>query len=111
MPCDENLTADTYVLVKYTTKSTVSYYVGKIQASLPDKDLIDSDENGIDVKFMKRVPSKSQSYSFIWPDNEDVDTVDKDDIEIVLPNPQIVGGTKRMAHRFVFNEVDFTPYF
>lgn len=104
-PTKDNIKKDKYVLVKYATKKTFRYFIG---VTVDDNV---SDDNTMHVKFLVRHPSKTGFLSFTFPDSDDIDEIDIDDILFILPNPVSTGGTKRLSSRYVFNGVDLSRYF
>ena len=103
-PTKEKIQKDKYVLVKYCSKKNVTHFVGKIVS-------VSREEDTATVRFMKRHPSKSSSAEFTFPDVEDVDEIDIEDIVMILPMPISSGGTKRAAKRMRFVDIDLTVYF
>ena len=63
-----------WVIVTYSTKKTLKRYVGKV---------LQITNETVEVKFVK----KYTNYLFIWPNTDDVDTVDISDIYKVIPAP------------------------
>ncbi|XP_015910948.1 uncharacterized protein [Parasteatoda tepidariorum] len=86
-----------FVLAKFTTKSSFVHYIGCV-----------TKENGDDLtlNFLRR--SDPCSFSFIYPQIEDVATVSQGDI-IKLPHPNISGGTERVALKIKF-DCDISKY-
>ena len=83
---EENITDVTvgkWVLVGYKTKKTILHYTGKI---------VDIDGFECDVKFLKQVRGQ-----FVWPEKDDVDTILKEDIVTILPEPIV---DRRGHHNF-----------
>lgn len=66
-----------YVLVKFQgkTKNSFYYYIGTILRMCKDEFLI---------RFIKK-----SGKQFVWPDQEDISFVDKDDVVAVLEQPDI----------------------
>lgn len=79
-----------FVLVKFCTKKSVVYYAGKIHNS-------DSDE--FEVQFMR----KKLGCKFVFPEQEDISYVEKRDIILKLPTPNISKGTERAKSTFSFD--------
>lgn len=77
---NENIFTDvevgSYALIRFSTKKTVKYYIGKI---------VDQNDDGFEVKFLR----KTKANKFCWPHVDDVAMVEENDIERILPNPQI----------------------
>lgn len=86
-PC-EDLKVDAFVLVKFATKKTITYYVGQIKEILQDECIIN---------FLRKKNEK-----FLFPAVEDVASVSRDDLELVLPQPVKTGGTARTSSSFRF---------
>lgn len=83
----ETLDIDKWVIVKYTLKKSLRYYVGLVQKKLTN--------DHWEVKFVRR-----REKAFIWPDVDDVDTVTSSSVVKILPNPNI---TNRGILHFDFN--------
>ena len=48
-------------------------------------------QNGkLEVKFMRKIPSKKMEYVFIWPENEDTDSVFPDAVKGTLGIPKLL---------------------
>jgi len=86
--CTE-LDVGSFVVVRYARKNRHLYYVARVEAV---------NEDAVDVTFYKR-----SGDGFILPENEDSDTVDRSDIDRVLPEPRSVGGTARVALKLRFD--------
>ena len=69
-----NIAVGSWILVKYSTKKTLRYYVGQI---LEERDEM------IKVKFLRR-----KGNYFIWPTVEDISSITEDDVVRVLPAPK-----------------------
>ena len=65
----------------------------------------------IKIKFLAHQPTMIKCQSFIWPDSDDIDEVDSEDVVGILPKPQAAGGIKRASKRLTFNGIDLTPFF
>jgi len=102
-PRKENLKKDKYVLVKYATKKSVRHFVGLIIDQV-------SEENTVEVKFLVRQPTRQNVSSFVFPENDDIDEVDIDNIIAILTDPMSAGGTKRSAKHLIFHGIDFHGY-
>lgn len=103
-PIKEDLVEGLYCLVRYTSKKSISYFVGITQSKVEETDTLT-------VKFMTRLPSKNGTLAFVLPTEDDIDDVHFNNIILVLPPPVSSGGTKRMASRLVFNSIDLSGYF
>lgn len=86
-----------FVLVKFTTKSSLLHYIGCV---------IKENSNDFSINFLKR--SDACSFSFVYPEKEDIATVLRRDLT-KLPHPMISGGTERVALKMKFN-CDFSKY-
>lgn len=93
----ESLKQQSFVLVRFTTKKTIKYYVGEIKEVLPDNEFI--------ISFLRRYKENK----FVFPNVEDVSTVHINDIELHLPHPLNNGGTLRTAKCLSFN-IDMDHY-
>lgn len=96
------LKPDDFVLTKFATKKTIAMYIGQVQNRIED-----TDEVTFEVKFMRR--EKPKSFTFIFPNVEDISDVLFEDIVGKLPSPIQHGGTARIARHMVF-PVDLTSY-
>lgn len=91
-----------FVLVKYESKTTIKYYVGQFQ-----KTLLAS--LTYEVNFLVKQKTKGKSVQFVYPDKEDIDDVQFEDIVSKLPDPTPIGGTERARKQFKFDR-DLTAY-
>lgn len=103
IPSEDNLKDGTHVLVQYLSKKSVTHYAGVAVGGLTEL-------GTLNVKFLRRLPSRDGSHAFVFPEEEDTDEVDSGDIVMLLPQPVPSGGTTRAAKRLVFSGVDFSPY-
>jgi len=105
-PQREALREGIYCLVRYSSKKSISYFVGCSQGNLNPDDTVT-------VKFLQHLPSKKGTIAFIKPaaDAEELDDVNYNDIILLLPEPVSCGGTKRVSSRLVFNGTDLSDYF
>lgn len=68
---------DKWVLVQFKEKKSIKQYIGKVVST----------KNGVPtVKFLRRI---KRSSTFVWPAEEDVTEVEKEDILTILPSPSI----------------------
>lgn len=81
-----NPKVNNYVLVKFDGKTKEYYYIGIVMKKFQDEFLI---------KFMKKSGSK-----FVWPENEDMSSVELKDIVAVLDEPNI---NNRQQYEFPLN--------
>ena len=95
LPDCSALNATDFVLTKFTTKKAKVMYVGQVQSRI-----VDADENTFAVKFMRR--EKPKSFTFIFPNMEDISEVLFEDVVAKLPNPIQHGGTARVARHMIF---------
>lgn len=88
-----------FTVVKFTTKKDFCYFVGRVTREL------ENDE--YEVTFLRRC---EQSYTFVYPDNEDSSVVYLTDMT-KLPCPMSSGGTERviMKVQFDFDFYQFIP--
>ena len=98
-----------FILVHYASEKNAnskSFFVG---VALEDP----TEDNTVEVKFMKCLPTSvgNQRYAFVYPEEVDTDRIDIDNIELLLPKPMAAGGTSRAANRFIFMNVDLSSYF
>lgn len=93
---DEMVHVNDYVLVKYSTKKSSRYYAGRV---------LEKSGCDVSVSFLKRGHKKS----FIFPEKEDVDTIDISAVVMKLPKPQQSGGSERAAKQFIFS-YDLSSY-
>ncbi|BFZ23174.1 hypothetical protein BsWGS_26213 [Bradybaena similaris] len=89
------LSAENFVLVRFATKKTFRYFIGKIES-------LDPSDNTIEVQFMKRKPTKTDTLIFVFPDHEDAGEVHMSDVIILLPKPA-TGGTVRSGTIYTFS--------
>lgn len=68
-----------WVLVTFSTKKSVMHYVGQILE-------LNQENDDYLVKFVHKCKGDN---SFVWPEKEDLSVVPRNDIIIVLPEPQI----------------------
>lgn len=60
------------------------------------------------IKFLRSGMTEACSFSFIYPEKDDVATVPQTDV-FKLSHPMITGGTKRVASKLKF-QFDFSKY-
>lgn len=92
---NEPLVFGDHVLVKFATKKTIKFAVGKIVNVLPESEFT--------VKFMKK---KNDVYHFVYPDVDDIADIELKDIEMKLPLPHVTQGTERIKCFYSFS-IDF----
>ncbi|XP_028138848.1 uncharacterized protein LOC114333194 [Diabrotica virgifera virgifera] len=85
----EDFKSGQWLVVKYTGKKSVKYFIGTIVG-------FDEENNNPTVKFAKK---KNNNYTFYWPDNDDTDTVSRENIAMILPDP----AENRRGKSFQFN--------
>lgn len=87
-----------YIIVKFATKSTCVHYVGRIQHVL--------DTNGeYQVQFLRK---DNDTFSFQYPEVDDISLVQETDIVKKLPRPNSTGGTQRTGLKLKFPRTCFT---
>ena len=64
---------------------------------------------GTRAKFLIR-KSERRTHQFPYPEKEDLDEILMEVIEMILPKPSPVGGTKRTSKQYMFN-VDLSDFF
>ena len=79
-------TPNDFVLTKFATKKTTVMYVGQVQNRIED-----TDETTFEVKFLWR--EKPKSFTFIFPNVEDISDVSFEEVVGKLPSPIQHGGT------------------
>lgn len=72
---DDEIHQNDFVLVKFSLKMSVSYYVGKVIESL--------NLNEFQIKYLRR---KVPGYKFYYPLVDDISTVDRSDLVLKLPD-------------------------
>lgn len=87
-----------FVLVKFCTKKSILYYVGRVCGSEYD--------NGFDISFMRK---KGSCSTFFFPEQEDISYIEKQDIVLKLSPPVLFKGTERLRSLFSF-QIDLTAY-
>lgn len=85
-----------FVIVKYPTKQAVRHYAGYVE------DVVNGEYV---VSFLRKV----FGHTFTYPKEEDVDTIEPDNIVRSLPKPSAIGSTKRSSCQLQF-QFDFSPY-
>lgn len=93
---DEKILEGDYVLVKFATKKRIVHYIGKIVEILENGEFL--------VKFLKK-----NARGFIFPEIEDISSVERKDVVSKLPRPTTAPGTSRMASCLQFN-ISFSGY-
>ena len=89
----EKIKDNCYVLVKFEKKTSVVYYVGKVLSHYSDTEM--------KISYLRKKPGLS--WSFFFPDIEDIHTLYISDVAMILPDPQPrTGCTSRMARIFTF---------
>lgn len=93
---NEILSEGDFVLVKFSTKQTIRYYVAKIKMVK-------------NVDYYLTYLIKGFGWTFTYPEKKDDDVKGREDIVMKLPKPEISGGTERAANKFKFN-IDLSDY-
>lgn len=88
---DAAIAINSYILVKFVTKKTIKYYVGRVTEIMKNT-------NEVNVTFLRR-----HGNNFTYPDVSDAAIVPEDDVVLHLGQPDNVGGTNRTAHLFSFS--------
>jgi hypothetical protein len=94
---DETVSVGDFVLVRFSTKKKVLYFVGHVQ------ELLDCDEYL--VKFLRR----RKNYCFCYPAVDDISSIPRKEIIAKLPKPHEIKGTARQASYIKFS-VSFSNY-
>lgn len=84
-----------FILTKFNTKKTQVYYVAQILKVF---------ESDVEVKYLRR-----KGFKFIFPAIEEKYFIDKSDIEMKLPQPEIESKTCRISQQYWF-PIDFEKY-
>ena len=93
-----NIGLNDFVLVKFLTKKSVVYYVGRVESK-------EDDMQNFKIMYMR----KNEKGNFTFPQETDCSIVDKDDIIAKLHPSTMVGGTSRAQAYFAF-DLDFSHY-
>jgi hypothetical protein len=93
-----NIGLNDFVLVKFLTKKSIVYYVGRVESK---EDYMES----FKILFMR----KNEKGNFIFPQETDCSIIDQDDIIAKLHPPKMVGGTSRAQAYFSF-DLEFSKY-
>ena len=93
---------DDYVLLCSRGKRTLHYYVGQALQ-------INDNDDEVSSKILKQDRNRESSgcFMFYMPEDAEICTHGRGDIEIILPRPLQNGGTKRSQKRLVF-QVDLS---
>ena len=103
-PSFADLDIDGHILVKFATKSTSEYYVGRIQS-------VDEKNDDIETTFMRRVKTAThERVQFCFPEPEDKSTHDLEDVVMKLPVPTAGQTTKRAAKLYDFHYRALSKY-
>lgn len=79
-----------FVLLKFCEKKKKVLFVGKIE---------EIEEESYKVKFMRK---KEDSFKFYFPENEDIRCMERYNIKMQLPQPNLSGGTARAVFEMTF---------
>ncbi|KAL3277064.1 hypothetical protein HHI36_012425 [Cryptolaemus montrouzieri] len=79
------ITTDSFVLVKFPTKKTIKYYIGRIIHKISSEEF--------NITFLRR-----QGSNFVFPNVPDISAVTAHDIILHLMQPEKIGGTSRTAN-------------
>ncbi|KAK4886484.1 hypothetical protein RN001_002755 [Aquatica leii] len=91
-----DISAQSFVLVKFPTKKTCKYYVGKVLKKISNQEY--------KINFLRK-----QGNAFVFPIVEDASIVLVKDIELHLPDPNLSGGTARTSTTYRF-AIDMSLY-
>ena len=91
----ETVKVGEYVVVMYSQKASVSYWVGRV---LKERD----EEDDVEIEFLRRKGGR-----FVKPVVEDIASVHIDNIKCRLPDPKVCGTTERTKGEFVFPTTNF----
>ncbi|KAK4887300.1 hypothetical protein RN001_003571, partial [Aquatica leii] len=91
-----DISAQSFVLVKFPTKKTCKYYVGKVLKKISNQEY--------EINFLRK-----QGNAFVFPTVEDANIVLLKDIELRLPDPNLSGGTARTRTTYRF-AIDLSLY-
>ena len=97
-PSFADLNIDDHILVKFATKCTIAYYVGRVMS-------IDEQNDDVETTSMRRQKSakcERGQLQFCFPETQDKSTHDLQDIVMKLPVPT-AGQTKRAAKLYDFH--------
>ncbi len=97
-PSFADLNIDDHILVKFATKCTISYYVGRVVS-------IDEQNDDVETTFMRRQKTakcERVQLQFCFPETPDKSTHDLQDVVMKLPVPT-AGQTKRSAKLYDFH--------
>lgn len=86
---DYLVSKDDFVITKFTTKTTIRYFIGQV---------LGKNNNDYHIKFLRR---KNNSNTFTFPPVDDISYVERDDIVRKLPKPQSQG-TARSCDLYKF---------
>lgn len=92
----DQVEVNSFILVKYVKKKMARYFIGKVEK------IVMSDYT---VNFLRR----KGDATYLFPENKDVDIIQKNDIVAHLPEPTPLGNTSRTQGLLQFN-VNFVPY-
>ena len=91
---DKGLSADDFVIVKFTGKKSTYNYVGLVENVVGDE---------ISARFLKKSSKRSADGKPIFTFREnDEGVIPRGDVLKKLPTPQKLGGTARREHKFTF---------
>lgn len=90
---DVVLNVNDFVLVEFAGKREVVMYVGQIEE-------VEDKGESYKVKFMRK---NNDSWKFYFPAQEDSSSVERKDIKMKLPQPNLSGGTARAVSAMTFS--------
>ena len=88
---DKKSQINEYVVMKSETKKKILYFVGIVEGVKDDE---------IEINFLKKCNGEK---GFVFPDKEYRGSYSYEDICLILPSPNPVGGTYRCARKLVFS--------
>lgn len=88
---DSVIEVNDFVLVEFCGKKKKVLFVGKIE---------EIEEDGYKVQFMRK---KEDSWKFYFPEKEDISSIERNDIKMKLPQPNLSGGTARAVFAMTFS--------
>lgn len=87
---DLEIRINDFILVEFAGKKSKVLFVGQVE---------EKEENNYKVKFMRR---KECSWKFYFPEKDDISCIERSDIKMKLPQPNIIGGTSRAISSMAF---------
>ncbi|KAB0800104.1 hypothetical protein PPYR_07984 [Photinus pyralis] len=91
----ENVDVDDFLVVKFCTKTTLVYYVGRVEKELDEE---------YEMNFLRK-----KGNGFIFPLVQDISCIKKEDVVLKLPSPFKSGCSSRLFSVLYF-DVDLTSF-